>query len=82
LRASHFGFVFQDVNLLSALDALENVELACNLAGRTGRTARARATELLTRLALADRMHFRPDQLSGGRSSAWHSPARSPTTRP
>ena len=66
LRASHFGFVFQDFNLLSALDALENVELACNLAGTTGRAARARATELLTRLALADRIHFRPDQLSGG----------------
>ena len=66
LRASHFGFVFQDFNLLSALDALENVELACNLAGTTGRTARDRGTELLTRLALADRMHFHPDQLSGG----------------
>ena len=66
LRASHFGFVFQDFNLLSALDALENVELACNLAGVTGRAARERATTLLTRLGLADRLHFRPDQLSGG----------------
>ncbi len=66
LRASHFGFVFQDFNLLSALDARENVELACNLAGLTGRTARDRATELLTRLGLVERMHFRPDQLSGG----------------
>jgi ABC-type lipoprotein export system ATPase subunit len=66
LRASHFGFVFQDFNLLSALDALENVELACNLAGTTRRAARARAIELLARLALADRIHFRPDQLSGG----------------
>ncbi|HEX6656464.1 MAG TPA: ATP-binding cassette domain-containing protein, partial [Ilumatobacter sp.] len=50
LRARHFGFVFQDFNLLSALDALENVEIACNLAGVTGRAARARATELLHRL--------------------------------
>ena len=66
LRAHHFGFVFQDFNLLSALDALENVELACNLAGVNGRTARTRATELLTRLGLGDRLHFRPDQLSGG----------------
>jgi putative ABC transport system ATP-binding protein len=66
LRASHFGFVFQDFNLLSALDALENVELACNLAGTTGRAARTRATDLLTRFALGDRLHFRPDQLSGG----------------
>ena len=66
LRASHFGFVFQDFNLLSALDATENVELACNLAGITGRPARQRATELLTRLGLGDRLHFPPEQLSGG----------------
>jgi putative ABC transport system ATP-binding protein len=66
LRASHFGFVFQDFNLLSALDARENVELACNLAGITGRAAHDRATQLLTRLGLVERMHFRPDQLSGG----------------
>jgi putative ABC transport system ATP-binding protein len=66
LRASRFGFVFQDFNLLSALDALENVEVACNLAGVTGRAARERATELLTRLGLAQRLRFRPDQLSGG----------------
>jgi putative ABC transport system ATP-binding protein len=66
LRAHHFGFVFQDFNLLSALDALENVELACNLAGVTGRPARQRATELLTGIGLGGRLHFRPDQLSGG----------------
>ena len=66
LRAKHFGFVFQDFNLLSALDTVENVELACNLAGVTGRAARQRATELLTRLGLGDRLRFRPDQLSGG----------------
>jgi putative ABC transport system ATP-binding protein len=66
LRARRFGFVFQDFNLLTALDALENVELACNLAGVTGRAARRRATDLLTRLGLGHRLHFRPDQLSGG----------------
>jgi putative ABC transport system ATP-binding protein len=66
LRARHFGFVFQDFNLLSALDVLENVEVACNLAGVTGRAARRRATALLTRLGLENRLRFRPDQLSGG----------------
>ena len=66
LRARHFGFVFQDFNLLTALDALENVEVACNLAGVTGRAAHDRATELLTRFGLDKRLHFRPDQLSGG----------------
>jgi putative ABC transport system ATP-binding protein len=66
LRAEHFGFVFQDFNLLTALSALENVELACNLAGVHGHAARQRATELLTRLGLGERLRFRPDQLSGG----------------
>jgi putative ABC transport system ATP-binding protein len=66
LRATHFGFVFQDYNLLGALSARENVELACNLAGTTGSRSRARATELLDRFGLADRAGFRPEQLSGG----------------
>jgi putative ABC transport system ATP-binding protein len=66
LRARHFGFVFQDFNLLTALNALENVELGCNLAGVFGRAARQRALELLTRLGLNNRLQFRPDQLSGG----------------
>jgi putative ABC transport system ATP-binding protein len=66
LRAHRLGFIFQDFNLLTALDALENVEVACNLAGVTGRAARQRATDLLNRLGLGSRLHFRPDQLSGG----------------
>jgi putative ABC transport system ATP-binding protein len=66
LRARHFGFVFQDFNLLTALDALENVELACNIAGVRGGEAQRRGTDLLTRLGLGDRLNFRPDQLSGG----------------
>ena len=66
LRTATFGFVFQDFNLISALTALENVEFALNLGGVTGRHARERAEELLTRLGLADRLSFRPDQLSGG----------------
>lgn len=66
LRARHLGFIFQDFNLLTALTAIENVELACNLAGTTGRAARGRATGLLERVGLAERLQFRPDQLSGG----------------
>jgi len=66
LRAHRFGFVFQDFNLLSALSALENVELACNLAGVTGTAARDRARELLSRFGLAERLHFLPAKLSGG----------------
>ncbi|MFA5773966.1 MAG: ATP-binding cassette domain-containing protein [Ilumatobacteraceae bacterium] len=66
LRAHHLGFIFQDFNLLSALTAIENVELACNLAGITGAKAADRAIELLQHMGLGERLHFRPDQLSGG----------------
>lgn len=66
LRARHLGFIFQDFNLLASLNALENVALACNLAGTTGQPATDRATELLAHVGLGDRLLFRPDQLSGG----------------
>ena len=66
LRARQFGFVFQDFNLLSALTALENVELACNLAGVTGRPAADRARALLERFGLGARLGFTPGKLSGG----------------
>jgi putative ABC transport system ATP-binding protein len=65
-RAHRFGFIFQDFNLLSALNAEENVELACNLAGVTGLVARERARVLLERVGLSHRLGFRPEQLSGG----------------
>ena len=65
-RARRFGFVFQDFNLLSALSALENVELALNLAGVTGRPARTRAEQLLRDFRLGERLRFRPHKLSGG----------------
>jgi putative ABC transport system ATP-binding protein len=66
LRARTFGFIFQDYALLGALNATENVELACNLAGVTGRTAKGRAADLLERVGLTNRARFRPAQLSGG----------------
>ena len=66
LRAHRFGFIFQDFNLLSALNVAENVELACNLAGVTGPAAHQRARALLERVGLGHRLGFRPEQLSGG----------------
>jgi putative ABC transport system ATP-binding protein len=66
LRATTFGFVFQDFNLLGALTAQENVEFALNLTGVSGKEARGRAQDLLTKLGLGERLSFRPDQLSGG----------------
>lgn len=66
LRASTFGFIFQDYALLEALTAAENVAVAANLAGTTGPAARRRALELLDRVGLAQRAAARPSQLSGG----------------
>ncbi len=66
VRRDNIGFVFQSFNLLDALTALENVEVALFLRGIKGIPAQNRAAELLTRLGLKDRLHFRPNQLSGG----------------
>src|SRR3990170_4143487 len=65
-RAHRFGFVFQDFNLLSALTARENVEFALNLAGVSGKMARAKAERLLAGFGLGDRLAFKPEKLSGG----------------
>ena len=66
LRARHLGFIFQDFNLLSALTAQENVEIACNLGGVTGSAARDKAAGLLERFGLGERLKFLPEKLSGG----------------
>lgn len=64
LRARHVGFVFQQFQLLPALNALENVMLPLELAGRSD--ARASAKAILERVGLAARMTHYPRQLSGG----------------
>jgi macrolide transport system ATP-binding/permease protein len=66
LRREHFGFIFQRYHLLSTLTAVENVEIPAVYAGTKGSVRRARATALLDRLGLADRLYHRPNQLSGG----------------
>lgn len=66
IRLRKFGFIFQDFNLLSALTALENVALVAELAGVKRPEARRRATELLSRMGLGERLNFLPEKLSGG----------------
>lgn len=66
VRLRHIGFVFQSFNLLPALTAAENVEIALNLAGASGRPAYERARELLALLDLEHRVSSRPARLSGG----------------
>jgi putative ABC transport system ATP-binding protein len=64
LRRLHLGFVFQKANLVSFLNARENVELACELGGKLD--ARKRARDLLDYLGVLHREHAYPDMLSGG----------------
>ena len=65
-RRKHIGFIFQFYNLLPTLTVQENLLLPLELNGVTGRTAQARALDLLERVGLADRYDSYPDRLSGG----------------
>ncbi|MEQ8519751.1 MAG: ABC transporter ATP-binding protein [Cytophagales bacterium] len=64
VRNQHVGFVFQNFQLLPTLSALENVSIPLELRGE--KNTEARATELLSRVGLEERLHHYPNQLSGG----------------
>lgn len=66
IRNQKIGFVFQSFNLLEYASALDNVALPLVYAGVKAKDRRQRATELLTRVGLADRLDHKPNQLSGG----------------
>ncbi|SAL02034.1 macrolide ABC transporter ATP-binding protein [Caballeronia pedi] len=66
LRREAFGFVFQGYNLIATESARENVEVPAIYSGMGPQARRARATELLSRLGLGERLDHRPNQLSGG----------------
>lgn len=65
LRGKRLGFVFQEFNLLPSLNALQNVMLPLRY-HKNGKDGKARAEALLEEVGLKDRMHHRPDQMSGG----------------
>jgi ABC-type lipoprotein export system ATPase subunit len=65
-RRSRIGVVLQRDNLHPLLDVAGNVALPLRLDGQPRRTIRARVTELLAEVGLADRRHRRSGQLSGG----------------
>jgi macrolide transport system ATP-binding/permease protein len=66
LRREHFGFIFQRYHLLGDLTAVGNVEVPALYANKDKCSRQERATKLLTRLGLGERLDHKPSQLSGG----------------
>lgn len=66
IRNRFIGFVFQSFSLLPRLTALENVALPLIYAGNNRKERLTRAKEILTKIGLGDRLHHRPNELSGG----------------
>ncbi|HEY7839622.1 MAG TPA: ABC transporter ATP-binding protein [Terriglobales bacterium] len=69
LRRRAIGIVFQKFNLLPTLDALGNIEIAREIAGRNGDAAEETdkyQIHLIELLGIGARLHHRPTQLSGG----------------
>lgn len=66
LRREKIGMVFQTFNLLPTLTAIENVALPLRLQGMHRKGAEGRASSMLGRVGLEQRIAHRPDELSGG----------------
>ncbi len=65
-RNERIGFVFQFHNLLGEFTALENVSIPGYIGGKEWEDVEQRATELLTIMGLGERLHHKPNELSGG----------------
>src|SRR5829696_6319530 len=68
VRNKEIGFVFQQFNLLPRLTAAENVALPLVYAGVSKKQRIEQAMETLEKVALADRSHHKPNELSGGQN--------------
>lgn len=66
MRKQHVGFVFQSFNLVPYLTALENVMIPLFLSGAAKDAQESRATELLERVGLGERLDHKPSELSIG----------------
>jgi putative ABC transport system ATP-binding protein len=65
-RLRNLGFVFQTFNLIPYLTASENVQIPLSLAGTSDGTQSERATQLLEKLGLGNRVNHKPRELSIG----------------
>src|SRR6188474_2484791 len=65
-RRFSVGMIFQNFNLIPTMTAQENVGLALAFGGLRGNQRSRKASELLDRVGLADRLTHRPGELSGG----------------
>jgi len=66
IRNREIGFVFQGFNLISSMNAVENVELPLLYRGIPLKQRRLLALEALGKVGLLERQHHRPSQMSGG----------------
>jgi len=66
LRNKELGFIFQQYNLITRMNALDNVEVPLSISGMSRSERRERAKELLRLVGLESRLDHKPTQLSGG----------------
>ena len=68
LRRQSIGYVFQDLNLIPALTAIENVMMPLELDGVPSKIARQQALQALEEVEMADLANRFPDEMSGGQA--------------
>ena len=66
LRKEHMGFVYQFHHLLKEFTSIENVALGTMILGETRKKSMQKASDILNKFGLSERLHHFPSQLSGG----------------